>query len=96
MLICLKGADYISAQQWTKKDSVWLQNVLSGKEKLELNPETMKAIQSGSLINLDEPASNMKLSPVSPLPILKDFSEYIKADTTRRKIALKDLPPSVF
>ena len=27
MLICLKGADYISAQQWTKKDSVWLQNV---------------------------------------------------------------------
>ena len=31
MLICLKGADYISAQQWTKKDSVWLQNVLSGK-----------------------------------------------------------------
>lgn len=96
MLICLKGADYISAQQWTKKDSVWLQNVLSGKEKLELNPETMKAIQSGSLINLDKPASNMKLSPVSPLPILKDFSEYIKADTTRRKIALKDLPPSVF
>ena len=96
MLICLKGSDYLSAQQWTKKDSVWLQNVLSGKEKLELNPETMKAIQSGSLINLDEPASNMKLSPVSPLPILKDFSEYIKADTTRRKIALKDLPPSVF
>ena len=57
MLICLRGADYMSAQQWTKKDSVWLQNVLSGKEKLELNPETMKAIQSGSLINLDEPAS---------------------------------------
>ena len=56
MLICLRGIDYVSAQQWTKKDSVWLQNVLSGKEKLELNPETMKAIQSGSFINLDEPA----------------------------------------
>lgn len=96
MLICLKGADYLSAQQWTKKDSVWLQNVLSGKEKLELNPETMKAIQSGSFINLDEPASNMKLSPVTPLPIIKDFSEYIQTDSTRRKIALKDLPPSVF
>lgn len=54
MLICLRGVDYISAQQWTKKDSVWLQNVLSGKEKLELNPETMKAIQSGSFINLDD------------------------------------------
>ena len=95
MLICLKGADYISAQQWTKKDSVWLQNVLSGKEKLELNPETMKAIQSGSFINLDEPTSDMKMSPVTPLPILKDFTEYIQTDSTHRKIALKDLPPGV-
>lgn len=91
MLICLRGVDYISAQQWTKKDSVWLQNVLSGKEKLELNPETMKAIQSGSFINLDEPASNMKISPVTPLPILKDFTEYIQTDSAYRKKALKDL-----
>ena len=93
MLICLRGADYMSAQQWTKKDSVWLQNVLSGKEKLELNPETMKAIQSGSLINLDEPASEMKMAPVTPLPILKDFTEYIQTDSTNRKKAPKDLPP---
>ena len=96
MLICLRGVDYISAQQWTKKDSVWLQNVLSGKEKLELNPETMKAIQSGSFINLDEPASNMKISPVTPLTILKDFTEYIQTDSAYRKKALKDLPPGVF
>ena len=96
MLICLKGTDYMSAQQWAKKDSVWLQNVLSGKEKLELNPETMKAIQSGSFINLDAPASNMHLAPVAPLPILKDFTEYIQTDSTRRKVALKDLPPGVF
>ena len=96
MLICLRGADYMSAQQWTKKDSVWLQNVLSGKEKLELNPETMKAIQSGSLINLDEPASEMKMAPVTPLPILKDFTEYIQTDSTNRKKAPTDLPPGVF
>lgn len=96
MLICLRGADYMSAQQWTKKDSVWLQNVLSGKEKLELNPETMKAIQSSSLINLDEPASEMKMAPVTPLPILKDFTEYIQTDSTNRKKAPKDLPPGVF
>lgn len=96
MLICLKGADYISAQQWTKKDSVWLQNVLSGKEELKLNPETMKAIQSGSLINSGRPASEMQLAPSGPLPILKDFTEYIRPDSTRRKIALKDLPPGVF
>ena len=96
MLICLRGADYMSAQQWTKKDSAWLQNVLSGKEKLELNPETMKAIQSGSLINLDEPTSEMKMAPVTPLPILKDFTEYIQTDSTNRKKAPKDLPPGVF
>lgn len=86
----------MSAQQWTKKDSVWLQNVLSGKEKPVLNEETMKAIRSGSLINLDEPASMMKAAPVQPLPILKDFSEYVQPDSSRRKVAWKDLPPSVF
>ena len=45
MLICLKGADYISAQQWTKKDSVWLQNVLSGKEKLEPRDDESDSIR---------------------------------------------------
>lgn len=95
MLICLNSAEYVHAQ-WTKKDSVWLQNVLSGKEKLQLNPEALKAIQSGSLLNA-EPASEMKMAPVNTLPILKDFSEYINpGDTTRRKIALKDLPVAVF
>lgn len=97
MLICLYGTEYVHAQ-WTKKDSVWLQDVLSGKEKLQLNTETMKAIESGNLINMDKPASEMKMAPpVAPLPILKDFSEYVQSDdSTRRKIALKDLPYSVF
>lgn len=95
MLICLNSTDYVLAQ-WTKKDSVWLQNALSGKEKLKLNEETMKAIQSGSLINFGEPASHMQMAPTNKLPVLKDFSEYIHPDSTQRKIALKDLPPSVF
>lgn len=95
MLICLNSTQYVLAQ-WTKKDSVWLQNALSGKEKLKLNEETMKAIQSGSLINLGEPASHMQMVPTTKLPVLKDFSEYIHADSTQHKTALKDLPPSVF
>lgn len=95
MLISLSGTGHIQAQ-WTTKDSVWLQNVLSGKEKLELNTETMEAIESGTLINSEKPASDMKLAPVNKLPILKDFSEYIKqSDTIKRKIAIKDLPPAV-
>ena len=91
MLICLGGRSYVSAQQWTKKDSIWLQNVLSGKEKLELNPETKKAIESGELINLDD-VSKMQMAPAEPLPTTKDFSEYIH----KRKVALKKLPPAVF
>ena len=96
MLICLSGTEYVQAQ-WTKKDSLWLQNALTGKEKLQLNAETMKAIESGSLINIGSPASEMQLAPASKLPITKDFSEYLNpGDTTHRKVALMDLPPGVF
>ncbi len=96
MMICCLNSMGLWAQQWTEKDSVWLQNILSGKEKLELNPETMKAIQSGSFLNLGEPASNMKLAtPDVRMQVLKDFSEYIQTDSTSR-MALKDLPTYVF
>lgn len=101
MLICLNGTDYVYAQ-WTEKDSVWLQNVLSGKEKLQLNPEAMKSIESGSLLNTEKPASNMIIAPAqSPASsVLKDFSEYIRKENANinpnRKMALKDLPPAVF
>ena len=86
-LICLSNTDYLYAQ-WTEKDSVWLQKILSGKEKLELNPEALKAIQSGTLINTEE-------------SIQKDFTEFVRPKDSEdhnpnRKVALKDLPPSVF
>lgn len=94
--IFLSGKMFVSAQQWTKKDSIWLKKVLSGKEKLELNPEAKKAIESGELINLEEPASHMKLAPTEKLPVTQDFSEYIRPDTIKRKVTLKQLPPAVF
>ena len=102
LLICLSNTGYLYAQ-WTEKDSVWLQKILSGKEKLELNPEALKAIQSGTLINTEEPASHMILSPEqSPAQsIQKDFTEFVRPQNAEehnpnRKVALKDLPPSVF
>lgn len=101
LLICLSNTEYLYAQ-WTEKDSVWLQNILSGKEKLQLNPEALKAIQSGTLINTEEPASQMIMAPEhSPAQsIQKDFSEFVRPSDTdenpHRKVALKDLPPAVF
>lgn len=80
--------------QWTRKDSVWLQNVLSGKDTLRLNPETMRAIQSGSFLTPEPPVSPMLSAPTALL-ILKDFSEYIDVEEGQ-KMALKDLPPGVF
>lgn len=98
----MNGTEYVYAQ-WTEKDSVWLQKVISGKEKIELNPEALKAIESGTLINTDKPASNMQMAPgaAPATSITKDFSEYIRSknteqDNPHRKVALKDLPPSVF
>lgn len=102
LLICLSNTEYLYAQ-WTEKDSVWLQKILSGKEKLELNPEALKAIQSGTLINTEEPASQMIMAPEqSPAQsIQKDFTKFVRPQNTEdynphRKVALKDLPPAVF
>lgn len=94
--ICLQGVNHLAAQAWTKEDSIGLQRILSGRELLKLNPETMDAIRTGTLINFDRPAGEMQPAPAGTLPILKDFTEYILPDTAfRRKVALKDLPPGV-
>ena len=96
ILICLFFRANNSHAQWEDKDSVWLQDILSGKQQIQLNPETMKAIESGNFLNID-PETTPMLSAPSQLPILKDFSEYLGMDTAiHLKIALKDLPPSVF
>ena len=38
------------AQTWSKEDSIWLKNVLEGKEELIINEDTRKAIEEGRLI----------------------------------------------
>ncbi len=83
--------------QWTKKDSLWLQKMLSGEEKIELNEETKKAIQQGIFLRSESPASSLRTA-TPPLPVVKDFSEYTHPDsaTSSRKVALKDLPSYIF
>jgi hypothetical protein len=80
--------------QWSKEDSVWLQNVLSGKVKLELTPEAQKAIEEGTLIITGQPA-NPNLSAPSVLPIERSFSN-IKPEDEDAPIDFSKIPPSVF
>ena len=35
------------AQAWSREDSIWLKNVLEGKEELKINEDTKKAIEEG-------------------------------------------------
>lgn len=96
MLICLNGTEYVYAQ-WTEKDSLQLQHILSGKEKLQLNEETMKAIQAGTLINTDKPVGTMRMAPAAPIPFYKDFSSYVhRADTGMKVVDYRSMPPALF
>ena len=84
------------AQQWTKQDSIWLKNVLEGKDSLRLNPEFMKEMQEGLFLNPKQPAGEQQTAP-RELPITKDFSEYMPySDNPNRKVPLNQLPPNVF
>lgn len=41
---------FVWAQEWSKEDSIWLKNVLDGKEELKINEATKKAIEEGLFI----------------------------------------------
>lgn len=81
--------------QWTPEDSVRLQNILSGKEEIRLNPEYRRAIESGTFLSTDRPSHKMKSAPLE-LPITSDFSEYIEADTFRLKAPCDSVTPAVY
>lgn len=98
LIICFLLQVSLLRAQWTERDSLWLQDVVSGRDTLRLNPETMKAIREGSFLNLDGPQSPMMSSP-SEFPIVKDFSEFIKPleeEENHRIVPLNQLPFSVF
>lgn len=81
--------------QWTPEDSVRLQNILSGKEEIHLNPEIRRAIENGTFLSTDKPSDKMKSSPLQ-LPITSDFSEYIQADTFRVRANYDSITPAVY
>lgn len=80
------------AQNSLREDSIWVSEMLEGKDTIRINPEYLKAIEEGTLINMGPPS---EYAP-SELPVLKDFSEYIKADTLCRALELDSISPAVF
>ena len=92
---------HLGYAQWTEQDSIWLKDVLAGKDSIKLNPEIPKKQIQKRFFPQPGTRKNRwgkpQLAAPSNIPITKDFSEYIQQDdTTHRKVALKDLPPSVF
>jgi hypothetical protein len=91
ILCCQIGVSPVFAQ-WSAQDSLWMRNVLSGKDTIRLNPEAMESIRKGTFLNPEQPRTPMR-SISKELPLVKDFSEYFEAqDTIRRPFKLTDLP----
>ena len=83
------------AQEWSKEDSIWLKNVLEGKEELKINEDTKKAIQEGRLIT---PLWMQSNDENSNLELLKNFDNVGEPDDSMRIRYFDPLtmPPAVF
>lgn len=91
LIICINGTDVIYAQ-WTAADSLWLQNIIEGKDSIRLNPETMRAIEEGTFLNRENPfAQPLEAPPI--LPISRDFWDIADEDSLEFKI--DSLSPAV-
>ena len=90
LLFCMN----IFAQEWSREDSLWLINVLEGKEKLKINEDTKKAIEEGRLFLpqwMKENDSNAKPE------LEKDFNETGAPDSIRfHHLDPYTMPPAVF
>ncbi len=82
--------------QWTKEDSLWMEDVKAGKIKIELNPETQKAIEEGLLIGTERPRIQLIESP-SEYSITKEFTGIQPEwEEEEKPIDFSTLPPSIF
>ena len=93
MMIVCKSGMVIYAQEWTEQDSIWLQRVLNGTEKIQLNKETQKAIESGTFIHDPTISKQMKVSP-QDYPIIESFEGIIKLESHYKHPT--ELPPAAF
>ena len=78
ILLSVLCVQEISAQTWSRQDSIRLANILAGKDTLRLNPEFQRAIKNGTLIH-SAPVGKMQAAH-SKLPLACDFSAYVQPD----------------
>jgi len=81
-------------QVWSKEDSLWLQNVLEGKEIFKLNEDTKKAIEDGRLI---VPSWMRRNNDLLYPDLVKEFDLNGKIDSMRiSRLDPFSMPPAVF
>ena len=91
----ISSCGIISAQDWSREDSVWLINILEGRQKLEINEDTKKAIEDGRLTV----PSWMKNDDgkINDIEVISDFDNAGAYDTTRIfSIDPYSMPPAVY
>ena len=77
--------------QWTKTDSIRLQNILSGKDSLRINPEFQRLLKEGEIINFGPKEQQFQLAPSqSKFPIETDFSDYIKPTYEKKNLQISE------
>ena len=72
------------SQEWTTQDSLWLQRVLDGTEKIQLNEKTQKAIEAGTFIHDPTSVKQMKINPAK-LPIIQLFEGITAPESQHRQ-----------
>jgi hypothetical protein len=91
LVFCINSMDPIYAQ-WTETDSLWLQNMIEGKDTIRLNPETMRAIREGTFLNRENHFTQpLEAPPI--LPVTRDFWDIALDDSLVIKI--DSLSPAV-
>ena len=89
----ISSCGFINAQEWSKEDSLWLINVLEGKEPLKINEDTKKAIEDGRLII---PSWLKNEDGLSDIDMIKDFEHDIHDSVKIQKIDPYSMPPAVY
>ena len=94
-IFLISSCGIINAQEWSKEDSIWLNNILEGNYELKINEDTKKAIEDGRLI-VPSWMKNEEGKPID-LEIIQDLDNAGRPDPSSiHRIDPYSMPPAVF